>query len=806
MKKLYFYFCLLLTTLSFGQIINFPDANFKAKLLQADVTNTIAQDLNENNLKIDINNNGEIEVSEISNIAHINVSNSNISDLSGIENFTNLYFLDCSYNNLTTLNLIGLTQLVGFNVSHNMISNFQFNSNNLNDQVNLSHNNLSNFTLTPNLNSAYGIYLNHNNLSTLSFSGNIHLNYLYLNNNNLNSIAGTGSLTIDYEGVFDLSFNNFIELDLIGNSINAANSLIITNNPNLKKINGNVISLTINTNSTTFELENHLSFQDSWRACHIEQYGNSYLNFTNCPNLKFIKIKNGNLFRNVMCNYTNALVPNVFFTIGNCPNLNYLCVDEGEQEFIQNRIINLGLENQVQVNTYCSFTPGGTYYTINGTTSTDYNNNNCSTGSLATQNVKYAINDGSTTNYFFGNNSGNYSLPIGAGTYTVTPVLDNPSNFVVNPPSYNVTFPTQSSPFTQNFCIQKNPSVLGFSLDIEMIPLTNAIPGFNSTYRIWFKNTGNITLFGDVELNFNDAVMDYVSSTQNPSTTSTGNIKWNFVLGFLQEGYIDVTFNLNTPTEVPPLNANDILNFTASIVSNAIPYGCGDTFNLNQTVVNSNDPNDKTCLLGSDISPSMIGNYVPYMIRFENTGTFPAQNIVVKDMIDTTKFDITTLQIISSSHPVKTITTGNKIEFIFENINLPFDNANNDGYVAFKIKSLPTLQANDVITNQASIYFDYNFPVETNNATSTYRVLSNDTFSNSNLIKLHPVPTKDILNLTNETNEIITSIEIINSLGQLIQKEIGNRDQINVSSIPTGTYFIKIKTKENNYTKQFIKE
>ena len=32
---------------------------------------------------------------------------------------------------------------------------------------------------------------------------------------------------------------------------------------------------------------------------------------------------------------------------------------------------------------------------------------------------------------------------------------------------------------------------------------------------------------------------------------------------------------------------------------------------------------------------------------------------------------------------------GNKVEFIFEGIHLPFDDANNDGYVAFKIKTKP---------------------------------------------------------------------------------------------------------------------
>ena len=44
-------------------------------------------------------------------------------------------------------------------------------------------------------------------------------------------------------------------------------------------------------------------------------------------------------------------------------------------------------------------------------------------------------------------------------------------------------------------------------------------------------------------------------------------------------------------------------------------------FNLTQTVVNSYDPNDKTCLQGKTVSSEVIGEYVHYLIRFENTGS-----------------------------------------------------------------------------------------------------------------------------------------------------------------------------------------
>lgn len=83
----------------------------------------------------------------------------------------------------------------------------------------------------------------------------------------------------------------------------------------------------------------------------------------------------------------------------------------------------------------------------------------------------------------------------------------------------------------------------------------------------------------------------------------------------------------------------------------------------------------------------MVGKYVHYMIRFENTGTFYAENIVVTDEIDLTKYlDITSLIPLHSSHDFVTKINANKVEFIFQGINLTFDDENNDGYIVFKIK------------------------------------------------------------------------------------------------------------------------
>ena len=432
--------------------------------------------------------------------------------------------------------------------------------------------------------------------------------------------------------------------------------------------------------------------------------------------------------------------------------------------------------------------------------------NGCSATDVDFANLKLNITDGVLMGSVISNETGNYTIPVSAGTHTVTPVLENPSYFTISPASFNVTFPTTASPFTQDFCIVPNGN--HSDVEITLIPIDAPVPGFNVKYRLEYKNKGNQVTNGQITLTYNDAVLDFISANPIVTTASSGSLTWDYtnLLPF-ESRTTEFIMNLNTPMETPPLNGDDILNYTATINPTASDETPTDNvFTLNQEVVNSYDPNDKTCLEGETINPSMIGDYVHYQIRFENTGTYPAQNVVVKDMIDATKFDVSTLQIISTSHSCCTRITGNKVEFIFKNINLPFDDATNDGYVVFKIKTLPTLTVNSTISNTAEIYFDYNFPIVTNTATSTYQVLANQDFDFANEFTLYPNPVKNVLNINAKYGLEIQSLEIYNTIGQLVLVKPNYTQTIDVSNLKTGTYFVKVTTEKGSGSVKFIKE
>tara|TARA_B110000285_G_C15086872_1_gene596710 strand:- start:117 stop:1046 length:930 start_codon:yes stop_codon:yes gene_type:complete len=118
MKHILFSIFIVLALNSFSQIVNIPDANFKAYL----VGNTL----------INTNSDTEIQLSEATAFTGtIDCSSLNITNLIGIETFTSLTELGCSSNQLTSLNVTqnialtnlacGQNQLISLDVSQNIL-------------------------------------------------------------------------------------------------------------------------------------------------------------------------------------------------------------------------------------------------------------------------------------------------------------------------------------------------------------------------------------------------------------------------------------------------------------------------------------------------------------------------------------------------------------------------------------------------------------------------------------------------------------------------------------------------------------
>jgi uncharacterized repeat protein (TIGR01451 family) len=148
-----------------------------------------------------------------------------------------------------------------------------------------------------------------------------------------------------------------------------------------------------------------------------------------------------------------------------------------------------------------------------------------------------------------------------------------------------------------------------------------------------------------------------------------------------------------------------------------------------QSVINcAYDPNDKQVYPRRSEQPPFNANFtqfderLEYAIRFQNTGTDTAFNIVIRDTLSA-DLDWATFLPGSASHPFEaTLHDDGLLEFHFRHIMLPDSNVNepgSHGYVNFTIKAKPGLDENTVIENEAGIYFDFNPPIVTNTVSST---------------------------------------------------------------------------------------
>jgi hypothetical protein len=451
-----------------------------------------------------------------------------------------------------------------------------------------------------------------------------------------------------------------------------------------------------------------------------------------------------------------------------------------------------------------------TFNTIQGNIAYDMDSNGCGSTDPSFLPSSFMVTSTTVNGVFYSRIDGNYGSTLPNGQFTVTPQPENPSYWNFSPPNVVVNFPTQSSPFTQDFCVTANGAIE--DLEVIVLPLELARPGFDTDYKVVIKNKGNVTTSGSVTLDFEEDFMTLLSSNPNAGNTPSNQLSWSFsnLQPFQMEEY-EFTMTLNTPTAtVNPLNSNDILTFTGTVTgmgTDAMP--ADNTMVFDQTVLNSYDPNDKTCLEGKIIEPSLVGEYVHYIIRFENTGTASAVNIVVKDEIDLGQFDITTLIPLGGSHDYYTrVRDNNVVEFIHKNINLDFNDATNDGYVLFKIKTLNTLIEGDTFDNTAEIYFDFNLPIITNTETVTIMSTASIGETTDTSISVYPNPARDVINITSTNG--LKSATLIDVNGRRLSQTnfIGNttEQRISLENLTSGVYFVTIQSEEGQKVEKVIVE
>jgi len=239
-----------------------------------------------------------------------------------------------------------------------------------------------------------------------------------------------------------------------------------------------------------------------------------------------------------------------------------------------------------------------------------------------------------------------------------------------------------------------------------------------------------------------------------------------------------IVMTLGTPTNILLGDTVTIQGWVLPLSPDQFPQN--NFYLLQRTVVGAYDPNDK------QVVPEQIpltdttafDKPLEYTIRFQNTGNFPADFVVLRDTLSA-DFDLSSFRFLASSHPCNwRIEPGRILVVDFPNINLPDSSSNlleSQGFAQFSVQPRGTFPQGHVFSNAADIYFDFNAPIRTNTAItkvvdkliSTWKPL----LSNERL-QVHPNPVYDRLFIQWTTPaKAGDQLQLYNAQGRLIKTQ-----------------------------------
>ncbi len=335
--------------------------------------------------------------------------------------------------------------------------------------------------------------------------------------------------------------------------------------------------------------------------------------------------------------------------------------------------------------------------------------------------------------------AGQFNVEIDTGTYIIRIVQQGTQNYYNSVPAFQtITHSNYYNTDSVSFAMQPIPGRR--DIFIKLIPLNTPRPGFTTNYKIMYGNKGTDTIAAGTVRFLPPARVNIASTTPAISSMAGDTLIWNFTNLFPGDtSYIIIRDTIQAPPLVN--NGDTLISFAEILPSDADLYVTDNFFNLREIVVGSFDPNDKTESHAGQITPAQVasGEFLQYMIRFQNTGTDTAFTIRVRDTLSV-NLDWNSAKMVASSHAYSLSLQNGIAVWTFNNILLPATSQNepaSHGYIVFEVKPKSNLVLGNSINNTASIYFDFNLPIITNTETTT--VLN------------APVPTPDMFTLINFT-------------------------------------------------------
>lgn len=329
--------------------------------------------------------------------------------------------------------------------------------------------------------------------------------------------------------------------------------------------------------------------------------------------------------------------------------------------------------------------------------------------------------------------------------------------------------------------------------------LSSITPGFPLNAYLEYHNSGTVVMSGTLVYNYPSGTT-YVGADVPPAAHDVTNRLLTFNYSNLVPGTSRcITVNLTVGVSVPMGSVPNDTLWIFPIIGDPTPE---DNISvIFDTVVNAWDPNDKAVAPKGEGSPGIVPintKQLSYHIRFQNTGTAPAQTVQIRDAMNN-NIDLTSIRVTNASHAHTTEIIGNELVVTFANINLPDSGADykaSQGFIDVHVKLKPGLAIGTQIFNTANIYFDFNAPVVTNTVVTTLgSVISGIESPVKFEFAVMPNPANSQVLLRGDF-EKASAYELINQLGQVVLSGpiTSANPAINVSNLNSGIYLMRVKS------------
>lgn len=391
--------------------------------------------------------------------------------------------------------------------------------------------------------------------------------------------------------------------------------------------------------------------------------------------------------------------------------------------------------------------------------------------------------------------------------------LNNSQSFIENPGYYSVYVKDYNGCINSTLIHFTAPTINeGYDLTTNLIS-TEFRPGFSGSMTINAFSDGCESVNATLKLVM-DPLIHYQSSIPAVSQIIGDTLIWDIgVLNYDSLHFVPVIdFLTDYAAQI-----GDSVCFTLIILPNSLDFDSSN--NIKEfcfPIVSGYDPNDISVYPIGKCDEHYIKDVqkLTYIIRFQNTGNSEAVNIRILNTISD-KLDLNTLRIIGSSDYMFTQLKENReINFVFPSINLPAAISNEDGshgYLIYEIMPETDVVQGNFIENSAKIYFDFNPAIITNTVFNTvytdeYETL--DCFKNTDLehMVLIPNPASTNIQFLLPESEEVGVASIYSISGQELFKELLKTGEfIDLNRLPTGLYFLSVRTEKAVYSEKFIK-